>query len=148
MQIGTWLIPAHCDVTPAEREAVLEGAWKRWAQGGVKLWLLGLTFCIVILGTNSLLYWIGQRFGPFGSWYRDLSAAVSMLASGVVFGAIAFFGYRPGIYAELRALGYDVCPACGFDLSELPSDESACPSCRRGIPPLDPAGPSEPPSGA
>jgi hypothetical protein len=129
------LIPGHCDLTPEERSAVLEGAWKRWARGGVKLWGLGLAFCVAMLGSVALMHWIEQRFGPFGPWYQDAVTAVAMLVTGSVFGAVAFLGYRPGIYAELRALGHDLCPACGRDLRGEPADAPACPHCGGPIPP-------------
>jgi hypothetical protein len=35
----------------------------------------------------------------------------------------------PATAHALLAVGYEVCPACGFDLSPLPPEEPCCPEC-------------------
>jgi hypothetical protein len=35
----------------------------------------------------------------------------------------------PAMARALVAVGYEVCPACGFDLSPLPHQEACCPEC-------------------
>lgn len=33
------------------------------------------------------------------------------------------------VYHELRALGHDICPMCGYTLTDLPDSEINCPEC-------------------
>jgi hypothetical protein len=129
---GASSIPKHIDLSNEDVDAIMFGAWRRWAVGPKRM-LLTVAAVVALFGAIVALHSLLSRIaGPF-------SAPLDVILNGGSFiGALALaefgvrrFGFPPCLFAELRDRGHDLCLRCGYDLSALPGDEITCPECGR-----------------
>ena len=101
----------------------------------------------ILIGLFLVMTFAGPSLIYFGL-YERLANAINLL---VIFPALVLtayytifnFNFLPHLYKELRALGHNICPKCGYPHIELPDSEHNCPECGTTRTPL-PNKPSAP----
>jgi hypothetical protein len=124
-------IPRDLNLTPAERRTLRRAAhtWLRTHRLGSGL----ISFrAAAIPGAVALaVFFSPSIIVPFVKSF-PLKLAVPFLCFPPQLLAMRWAITRsrwPWMARALAAVGYEVCPTCGFDLSSLPHDEPCCPEC-------------------
>ena len=90
-------------------------------------------YLVIVLG-----WMVSMIFLPKWLESQGLSSPASILINWLIFYPFMFvafyyvfyhFRLLTHVYHELRALGHDVCPKCGYTLINLPETEIKCPEC-------------------
>jgi len=99
---------------------------------------------VIILWASSiavgklLLNQMGTISGPYQILLWILSFIIFILGSHYL---VFHTKFKPYLYHELRQLGHDICPRCGYSLITLPTSEPKCPEC--GTPRTPPPNPTD-----
>ncbi len=132
----TWFTGALIDPSlPLDekgRREVARAAWSRWlnAPRNVAIYtsaVVGLLFAYLFVPDLVEPMLGGRRW-----WFTLVWLALYVAALAGLFAVFRRIGLAPCVFAELRARGHDVCPACGYPLAGLPLDRGRCPEC--GVP--------------
>lgn len=62
-------------------------------------------------------------------WGIPVMFAVQIISTWLLLALVGKYTWKPLVCAELREMGYDVCPRCGYWLRGLNDDVQQCPEC-------------------
>ncbi len=112
-----------------QRRLLLRRAQSRWFNKPSNV-LLYMVFIFLWMALIALLPAQLKALGP-----SPLVASLIgwLVVYPLMFIALFYLFYRfrflKLVYQELRTLGHDLCPECGYTLKQLPDTESRCPEC-------------------
>lgn len=134
------------DLTPKQRRNLMRRASTQWFKQplNITIYLAFVVFWMVLMVF-------------FPKWLKSLGLASTpaalinwFLVYPLMFVGFYYIFYHfrlmKHVYHELRQLGHDICPRCGYTLITLPTSEPKCPECGTArTPPTDPPAIDQPP---
>ncbi len=112
-----------------DRRDLMRRASSGWFRQPLNL----LIFFGIVVGWMAGMVVLPRLLQRFGLSFRAASLINWLVFYPLMFVAFysVFYRFRLArhIYYELRELGHDVCPECGYSLAEIPEVETSCPEC-------------------
>jgi hypothetical protein len=123
------------NLTAKQRRLIMRRASNQWFKHPLNITIY-ISFCILWM---LMMFFLPNAIKSLGASPTAVSLINWLVIYPLMFLAFyyIFFNFRlmKHIYHEIRKLGHDICPSCGYTLIELPDSESNCPECGTARPP-------------
>lgn len=117
------------DLTPKQRRLIMRTASNQWFKQPLNITI----YILFTFGWMGMMFFLPNALKALGLDPTAVSLINWLVIYPLMFVAFYYIFYHfrlmKHIYQELRTLGHDVCPKCGYTLVNLPDSESKCPEC-------------------
>jgi len=117
------------NLSPKDRRHLIRRATRQWLTKPLNIALYVFTLLGPMIAMRFVQKWLESQ-GLSNTIITVIQMAVLFpLMFLFIFYLIYRFRFLRLIYQELRDLGHDICPTCGYTLINLPKSETQCPEC-------------------